>query len=178
MGRWTSRRCYGRLMGLAADLGYAYPTRTRLHRLVQAFAASRVGAWMTPRTLVPMDAFATRVSKGRFSLPVVLAGLPVLTVETRGRRSGLTRSMHLIAVPFQDTLALLGTNFGQPSTPAWVLNLEAHPDVRVSYRGATRDVRARAADSNETQTILATAATLFAGTACYDDRIRHQRRLR
>ena len=165
-------------MGLAADMGYAYPARTRLHRVVQAFAASRFGGWLTPKTLVPMDRFATRLSNGRFSLPVVLAGLPVLTVETRGRRSGLSRSTHLIAVPFEDTLALLGTNFGQPSTPAWVLNLEAHPDARVSYRGATRDVRARAADVNETQTILATAADLFAGTARYDDRIRRRRRLR
>jgi deazaflavin-dependent oxidoreductase (nitroreductase family) len=165
-------------MGVAGDLGYAYPPRTRLHRLVQAFAASRVGAWLTPRTLVPMDAFATKVSRGRFSLPVVLAGLPVLTVETRGRRSGLTRSTHLIAVPFQDTLALMGTNFGQPSTPSWVLNLEAHPEARVSYRGATCAVRARPADSVEAQTILATGADLFAGTARYDERIRRTRRLR
>lgn len=165
-------------MGLAADVGYAYPTRTRLHRLVQAFAASRVGAWLTPKTLVPVDRFATRVSKGRFSLPVVLAGLPVLTVETCGRRSGLARSTHLIAVPFRDTLALVGTNFGQPSTPAWVLNLEANPEATVAYRGVSRAVRARPADGDESRTILATGAQLFAGTARYDERIRHQRHLR
>ena len=173
-----SARCYGRLMGLAADLGFAYPRRTRFHRLVQAFAASRVGAWLTPKTLVPLDKLATRLSKGRFSLPVVLAGLPVLTVETRGRRSGLARSAHLIAVPFEDTLALLGTNFGQPTTPAWVLNLEAHPATSITYRGVTRLVHARAAGGDEFRTILATAAELFAGTARYDDRIRRHRRLR
>jgi deazaflavin-dependent oxidoreductase (nitroreductase family) len=165
-------------MGLAADLGYAYPTPTRLHRWVQAFAASRVGGWMTPRTLVPLDGLATRLSKGRFSLPAALAGLPVVTVETRGRRSGLTRATHLIAVPFGDTLALLGTNFGQPSTPAWVFNLEAHPGASITYRGVTRDVRARAADSEELRTIRGTAAVLFPGTARYHDRIRGHRPLR
>jgi deazaflavin-dependent oxidoreductase (nitroreductase family) len=48
-------------------------------------------------------------------------------VTTTGRRSGLRRTTHLIAVPYGDTLALLGTNFGQPATPAWALNLEADP---------------------------------------------------
>jgi deazaflavin-dependent oxidoreductase (nitroreductase family) len=165
-------------MGLAADLGYAYPTPTRLHRLVQAFAASRVGGWMTPKTLVPLDKLTTRLSKGRLSLPVVLAGLPVVTLETRGRRSGLPRATHVIAVPFEDTLALLGTNFGRPTTPAWVLNLETHAAATISYKGVTRGVHARAAASDELPTILTAAAILFPGTARYDDRIRLHRKLR
>jgi deazaflavin-dependent oxidoreductase (nitroreductase family) len=165
-------------MGLASDVGYGFPTPTRLHRLVQAFAASRIGAWMTPKTLVPLDKLTTRVSKGRVSLPVVLAGLPVVTLETRGRRSGLTRATHLIAVPFEDTLTLLGTNFGQSATPAWVLNLEAHPEARMTYQGVTVAVRARAANRDEAGKILAAAAVLFPGTARYEDRIRDRRRLR
>jgi deazaflavin-dependent oxidoreductase (nitroreductase family) len=72
----------------------------------------------------------------------------------------------------------LGTNFGQPSTPAWVFNLEAHPGASITYRGVTRGVRARAADSEELRTILGTAAVLFPGTARYDDRIRGHRPLR
>jgi len=165
-------------MGLAADVGYAFPAPTRFQRLVQAFAASRVGAWMTPKTLVPADRLATRLSRGRFSLPAVLAGLPVITLDTRGRRTGMVRSTHLIAVPIADTLALLGTNFGQPRTPAWALNLEAHPEATLSYRGVAREVRARPADNDELSTILATAAGLFPGTARYDDRIRLHRKLR
>jgi deazaflavin-dependent oxidoreductase (nitroreductase family) len=108
----------------------------------------------------------------------VLAGLPVVTLETRGRRSGLTRATHLIAVPYEDTLALLGTNFGQATTPAWVLNLEADPAATITYHGVTRGVRARAAESDEVRTILTAAAILFPGTARYDDRIRRHRRLR
>jgi deazaflavin-dependent oxidoreductase (nitroreductase family) len=165
-------------MGLAHDLGYSYPTPTRLHRLVQVFAASRVGAWMTPKTLVPLDRLASRVSKGRFSLPAALAGLPVVVLGTRGRRSGLPRSTHLIAVPFEDTLALVGTNFGRRATPGWVLNLEADPEATITYGEITRSVRARVADRDEAQEILATAAVLFPGTARYEGRIRHHRKLR
>jgi hypothetical protein len=54
-------------VGLAADLGYSYSSPKRLHRLVQAFAASQVGGWLTPKTLVPLDKLVTRLSKGRVS---------------------------------------------------------------------------------------------------------------
>ena len=62
-------------------------------------------------------------------------GIPVVDVTTTGRKSGQRRTTHLIAIPYTDTLALIGTNFGQPSTPAWVLNLEADPHARIAYRG-------------------------------------------
>ena len=52
---------------------------------------------------------------------------------------------HLIAIPYGDAPALLGTNFGQQSTPAWALKLEAEPAATLSYRGATLKVVARLA---------------------------------
>ena len=75
------------------------------------------------------------LSGGRTSAPAILAGLPVLWVTTTGRTSGQARITPLIAVPVgDDGLALLGTNFGQSNTPAWVLNLEADPAATVKYR--------------------------------------------
>src|SRR3712207_9062187 len=111
-------------MGLAADLGYAHRPPNLLHRLVQAFASTRPGAWTFAHTLRHLDDVVGRLSRGRTSAPQLLAGLPVLDLTTTGRKSGQPRTSHLIAVPVADTLALLGTNFGQPGTPAWVLNLE------------------------------------------------------
>ena len=86
-----------------------------------------------------------RVERGRTSAPAVLAGLPVLDLTTTGRKSGAPRTTHLISVPVGDTLALLGTNFGQGATPAWVLNLEAEPRASVTYKGRTLEVVARPA---------------------------------
>jgi deazaflavin-dependent oxidoreductase (nitroreductase family) len=165
-------------VGLALELGYAYPTANAFQRLVQAFAASRLGARATPRTLVPLDRLTARFTRGRVSLPAVLAGLPVVELGTVGRRSGLPRTTHVIAIPFGETLALLGTNFGQPSTPAWVLNLEAHPAATVSHRGTVREVVARPAGDDERAAIMSRAAEVFAGAARYDDRLRGHRRVR
>jgi deazaflavin-dependent oxidoreductase (nitroreductase family) len=158
-------------VGLASELGYRYPDPNRLQRLVQSFASSRFGAWLTPKTLVPLDRWTTRLTHGRVSLPLALAALPVITLVTTGRKSGLPRQQHLLAIPYQDDLALMGTNFGQPVAPAWTLNLKANPNATVSYGGVTRKVSARPATPGERTDILATAAMKFSGAAHYEQRL-------
>ena len=164
-------------MGLASDLGYRYPEPNRLQRLVQSFASSRFGAWLTPKTLVPLDRWTTQLTHGRVSLPLALAALPVITLVTTGRKSGLPRQQHLLAIPHQDDLALIGTNFGQAVAPAWTLNLKANPSATVSYRGVTRNVLARPATPGEHTDILATAAMKFPGAAHYEQRLEGRRPL-
>jgi deazaflavin-dependent oxidoreductase (nitroreductase family) len=164
-------------VGLASELGYRYPEANRLQRLVQWFASSRLGAWLTPKTLVPLDRWTTRLTHGRVSLPLVLAALPVITLVTTGRKSGLPRHQHLLAIPHQGDLALIGTNFGQPAVPAWALNLEVNPNAIVSYRGLTRKVSALPATPAERTDILATAAMKFPGAAHYEQRLAGRRSL-
>jgi deazaflavin-dependent oxidoreductase (nitroreductase family) len=162
-------------MGLAADLGYSHRPPNLFQRGVQVLASTRPGAWLFAHTLRHLDDVVGRVSRGRTSAPRLLAGLPVLDVTTRGRKSGLRRSSHLIAVPLGDTLALLGTNFGRPSTPAWVLNLEADPRASVSYRGQTLEVLARPATEAEQAEVMAASAGVYGGYAKYRQRISGRR---
>jgi deazaflavin-dependent oxidoreductase (nitroreductase family) len=164
-------------MGLAHDLGYRHGRANALQRGVQVLASTRPGAWGFSRLLRHLDDLVVRASGGRTSAPEVLAGLPVLDLTTTGRKSGLPRTSHLIAVPYDDTLALLGTNFGQPSTPAWVLNLEADPRATVTHHGRSADVLARPATEAEQQTVLAGSATVYPGYLRYQERLttRHLR---
>jgi deazaflavin-dependent oxidoreductase (nitroreductase family) len=164
-------------MGLASDLGYTYRPPNLVQRLGQALGSTRPGAWMFSKTLPVVDQRVHRWSKGRTSLPALLAGLPVLMVTTTGRRSGQARTSPLVAPPFGDTLALLGTNFGQTSTPAWVLNLEADARATVSYRERTCSVVARPATEEERAEIWTTAGSLYGGYDKYQQRIsgRHVR---
>jgi deazaflavin-dependent oxidoreductase (nitroreductase family) len=162
-------------VGLAADLAYVYTPPNRFNRLVQALASTRPGAWVFSRTLARADRVLARLTKGRRSLPALLARLPVLVLTTTGRKSGTPRETHLIAVPFSDTLALLGTNFGQPSTPTWVLNLEAQPHALVCHAGVTRAVVARPASDVERTKILADSAAYYGGYVKYQQRITGRR---
>lgn len=162
-------------MGLAGELGYAFPAPNRVQALVQGFASTRPGAWLFSKVAHHLDDAVVGLTRGGTSAPEVLAGLPVLEVTTTGRKSGLRRTSHLIAVPVGDTLALLGTNFGQPSTPAWVLNLEADPRATVTYRRRTSEVTARAANDDEQAAVLARSAGVYGGYVAYQQRITGRR---
>ena len=164
--------------GLAADLGYSHASANPLHRLVRTGAGTRVGGWIFSRSLRHLDDLVGRLSRGRQSAPGLLAGLAVLDVTTTGRRSGQRRTSHLIATPYDGTLALLGTNFGQPSTPAWVLNLEADPRATVTFRNVSREVTARAATPDEAEEIFALAGRFYPGYVSYRRRIGECRRVR
>lgn len=164
-------------MGLAEDLGYRHGRANAVHRLAQWFASTRPGAWAFSKSLRHLDDLVARVSGGRTSAPELLAGLSVLELTTTGRKSGRRRTSHLIAVPYADTLALLGTNFGSPATPAWVLNLEADPRTTVTHRGTSLEATARAATPEERSAVLAGSARVYGGYLKYQQRItgRHLR---
>ena len=162
-------------MGLAVELSYEYPRPNAFHRGMQAIASTRPGAWFFSKALAPTDRILSRLSKGRVSVPASMARLPVLVLTSTGRKTGQPRQTHLIAVPFQDTLALLGTNFGQASTPAWVLNVEAEPRATVTHRGVTREIVARPATDSERAEVLANSASVYGGYAKYQERITGRR---
>ena len=162
-------------MGLAADLGYSFHHPNAFQRLVQAFASTRAGGWVFSKTLHHLDDVVGRLTRGRHSAPALLAALPVVDVTTTGRRSGLPRTTHLISMPVGDTLSLLGTNFGQRSTPAWVLNLEADPHATATYRGTTRPVVARPATEAERAEVLDASRRIYGGYVKYNERISGRR---
>jgi deazaflavin-dependent oxidoreductase (nitroreductase family) len=158
-------------MGLATDLAYHHGSGNPLHRAVRWWAGTRAGAWFFSRSLRHLDDLVGRISRGRHSAPGLLAGLAVLDLTTTGRRSGQARTSHLIATPYGGTLALVGTNFGQPGTPAWVVNLEADPRATVTYRGTSRAVVARPADPDEVEQVFAATAGVYSGYQKYRGRI-------
>lgn len=158
-------------MGLAAELGYRHHTPNAPQRLVQAFSSTRPGAWLFSKFLRHLDGVVLRLSRGKHTAPGLLAALPVLDLTTTGRKSGQPRTSHLISIPVGDDLALLGTNFGQPKTPAWVLNLEADPHASVRFRDATEVVTARPATGEERAQVMARSAGIYGGYEKYQQRI-------
>ena len=142
-----------------------------MQRAMQAFGSTRFGAWFFSKTLAPIDRLLHRATNGRTTLPAVLAGLPVMMVTTTGRKSGLARATPLISVPIGDDLSLLGTNFGQTSTPAWVLNLEADPHATVEFHGVERRVVARPATAEERDAAWKASAGVYGGYEKYQQRI-------
>ena len=162
-------------MGLAEDLDYHVRPATAVQRAAQAVVASRPGSRVVSRLLPPLDTCVQRLTHHRHSAPSLIVGLPVLDVTTIGRRSGLARTSHLIAIPYGGTLALIGSNFGGRETPAWVFNLEAQPRATVSYRGTTIEVVARPATDVELAEVMTLSERVYVGYRRYQDRITGRR---
>ena len=72
-------------------------------------------------------------------------------------------------------MALIGTNFGQEGTPAWVLNLEADPHAHVQFKERGLDVVARAASDQESAELIERSREVYAGYAKYQTRITGRR---
>ncbi|HSG85539.1 MAG TPA: nitroreductase/quinone reductase family protein [Candidatus Limnocylindrales bacterium] len=73
----------------------------------------------------------------------------MMRLHTIGRRSGAERLAILGYFDDGPNLVTMAMNgWGEPE-PAWWLNLQAHPDVRVDLTGGPRLVRGRAAEGDE-----------------------------
>ena len=77
--------------------------------------------------------------------------MPVLELTTTGRKSGQKRSVMLTS-PIQegDAIVVVASRGGDDVHPAWFLNLQADPDVDVSFKGAPAEpMTARVATAEE-----------------------------
>jgi len=134
-------------------------------------SSSAPGAWLFAKTLHHVDRVLLRLTKGRVTAPGLLAGVPALVVTMTGARSGRPRVVPLIGVPAGDDIALIGTRFGQPGTPAWYFNLKKNPVVEVEFRGRRARAVAREVDGELRDQVWADAPAVYAGYAVYARRI-------
>ena len=102
------------------------------------------------------------------------ANMPVLELTTTGRKSGESRTV-LLTSPVQqgDSLVIIASKGGEPTHPAWYLNLVADPNVSVTTENRTRAMLARVADADERATLwpqVVEAASNYAGYQKKTDR--------
>jgi deazaflavin-dependent oxidoreductase (nitroreductase family) len=71
-----------------------------------------------------------------------LMGMHMLLLTTRGRRSGLERTLPLACFPDGDDWVVVASNNGQDRDPAWWLNLVANPEARIRIGREEKRVRA------------------------------------
>lgn len=162
-------------MGLANELGYRHRSPMRFQRGMVAIASTRPLSAVSRRLLPPLDRLLLAITGGRSTLTSLATGLPVLWLTSVGARSGLARVSPLLGFPLGEDMAVIGTSFGQKTTPGWVHNLEAHPDATAVYRGSEVRVVAREARSEEAKLVWETAAHAYPGYANYARWASHRR---
>ena len=98
------------------------------------------------KLLSAVHLFLYRVSGGRIGNR--LAGMPILLLETTGRKSGKARVVPLGYLKDGPCYVLIGSNGGQDKHPNWILNLRANARGTVQIRGNRVQVKAEQADPN------------------------------
>ncbi len=114
-------------------------TRLLPTRLLGSAAFAAIGRRVFPRA----DLALQHLTRGRASLTAA-AGMPLLLLETTGRRSGEARVTPLTFATQGTDFLVAGSNWGQERQPAWALNLLAKPDAVVELHGGRIPVTARA----------------------------------
>jgi F420H(2)-dependent quinone reductase len=113
---------------------------------------------------------ATLYRRSRGRLLGSFSGVPVLLLTTTGRRTGKLRTTPLLY--FQDgaDLVVIASNGGADRAPAWWLNLQRHPQARVTIRGDALAVTAAAASAEAHARLWPEITTAYPGYAGYQRR--------
>ncbi len=129
--------------------------------------AARVAA----RVLPDMDRATLRLSGGRFTLTSLVVHVPIVMLTTTGAKTGLPRTVPLLAFPDGAKVALIASSFGNTKHPAWYFNLRANPRATLAFHGQpARPYVAREASGAERELYWQRAAHAYPGYNAYKER--------
>ena len=140
-----------------------------VQRLMRQLGGRRPMARFFARTLHRLDLPVMRLTGGRSSVTEALTGLPVVQLTTIGARTGLSRTMPIVAVPDGDRLVLIASNYGSEHSPGWYFNLKAHPRCTVVMGGARHDMEAIEAEGQERERLWALDSSAYPARRHYAD---------
>jgi len=114
------------------------------------------------------NVWVLRVSKGKIGNSFL--GVPVLLLTTVGRKSGQSRTQPLYYLEDGEWVILVASNAGTESDPAWLLNMQANPDVVVNVNGSDRRMNGRVASPDEKSELWPRLTTMFPKWQMMEDR--------
>ena len=113
---------------------------TETETTTQTTTESTEGGWdetaWEEALIADLRANGGRVSQGP------LKGHPIIVLYSTGAKTGERRRSVLTISRDGDAYVVAGTAGGSPTTPSWVANLEAHPDVEFEFGDTTYHGRA------------------------------------
>ena len=138
-------------------------------RFVNWLSATPAGSWLVKHLAARLDPVLFKASNGRFTTTGVPT-LPMLTLTTIGRKSGLPRDTQLAYRRDGADLLVVASAMGQERHPDWRYNLEANPEADVQLRGERFRVRARVLDDEEKARVWAGIKQTIPQMSVYEKR--------
>ena len=98
------------------------------------------------------------------------SGAPVCLLTTKGRKSGLPRTVPLLYLKEGEDLLVVASQGGAPQHPAWYLNLEVEPLAEVEIGRRRIPVAARRVSEDERTELWPRLVNLYPPYAAYQRR--------
>ena len=152
----------------------SYADANLVQRLLRRFAATGPGSWFFARVLHRIDRPVHRLTRGRHTFASLLSGLPVVMLTTTGARTGEPRTVPVLGIPVDGTVAIIASNFGQYRHPAWYHNLRAYPHADVVVDGRRRRVHAVEANDDRRTRVWQQGLRVYPGFGQYERRAAHR----
>ncbi len=110
-----------------------------------------------------------RVSGGRIGATGF--GMPIVMLETIGRKTGKRRTT-MLASPIQEDgrVVIVASWGGDDRHPQWYLNLRENPEVELTLDGKTRTMKARTASPEERAELWPRVVAVYKGYGQYQTR--------
>lgn len=86
---------------------------------------------------------------------------PLILLTTRGAKTGQTRIIPLMYVPYGNTILAVASKGGAPKHPEWYHNVLAHPDVTVEVGNEKFETTARILTGAEREKAFKRAVEVF-----------------
>jgi deazaflavin-dependent oxidoreductase (nitroreductase family) len=141
--------------------------KNRLEKLLQSFAQTRFGGLLFLTVFPAIDRRLIPLTRGRLSTGL---GQPIVLLHARGARTGIERTVPLLATKTGDLILLVASKAGSPRHPAWLHNVRAHPEVDVTFEGRRRPMRAEIAADAERARLWDVVCDNYSGYATYQRR--------
>ena len=148
--------------------GYAYRKAGVVRRLARRSAAARPVSWTYARIQPPIDRFVYRLTRGRTTLSMWIADLPIVMLTTTGARSGEPRTQPVLGLPDGDDVVVIASNYGRPRHPSWYHNLRADPSARVTIAGRGYEATASELAGPERDRYYDRAVEIYPGFRHYE----------
>lgn len=138
-----------------------------LKRLLMRMSNTGFGRSVGINLAAKVDPFLLRVSGGRVA---TTAFFPVVTLISKGRKSGAERQTPLVYFTRGEEVILIASSFGREKNPAWYYNATANPEVELLVKGGRLPYRVRETEGEEHEHLLDLAEQLYPGYGDYRQR--------
>lgn len=143
-------------------------------RAIRRFASSGPGSVVFHAVAHRIDKPVFRMSGGKRTFASMVSGIPVVMLTTTGAKTGKPRTVPVLGVPTDGTVAVIASNFGQKRQPGWYYNLRANPEGEMFVESQRRRFRAVEATGEQRQRIWNEALKVYPGFTSYEKRASHR----